>query len=139
MAPTGPPMLRPLPVDLEDLAEEVGEIEHDDDDPDRWLWVDCEGSRSAYHDMVRFIDDLDDPALADRLTRAISGRGAFRRFKAVLSDRPELFTRWHGFSDERQRGRARAWRPRRVTSRSGRKPRSKASVAWAGLVPSIRE
>jgi hypothetical protein len=133
------PMLRPLPVDLEELAmilegdpvhgggridlttgevwpqsaleyaEEVGEIEEEDDDPARWLWVDCEGSRSAYHDMVWFIDDLDDPALADRLTRAISGRGAFRRFKAVLSHRPELFTRWHGFSNERQRGRARAW------------------------------
>ena len=134
------PMLRPLPVDLEELAmilegdpvqgggridlvtgevwpqsaleyaEEVGEIaEDEEDDPDRWLWVDCEGSRSGYHDMVWFIDDLDDPGLADRLSRAISGRGAFRRFKAVLSDRPDLMARWHVFSNERQRGRARAW------------------------------
>jgi hypothetical protein len=70
-------MLRPLPVDLEELAlilegdpvygggridlrtgqawpqsaieyaEEVGEIDEDDDDPDRWLWVECEGSTTA--------------------------------------------------------------------------------------------
>lgn len=133
------PMLRPLPVDLEELAmilegdpvhgggridlttgevwpqsaleyaEEVGEIEEDDDDPDRWLWVHCEGSRSGYRDMVWFSDELDDPRLADRLSRAISGSGAFRRFKAVLSDRPDLFTRWHAFSGDRQRGRARSW------------------------------
>jgi hypothetical protein len=101
---SGPtPLLRPLPVDLEELSmilegdpvqgggrvdlatgqvwpqsaldytEEIGEGE--DDDPDRWLWVDCEGSRSAYDDMVWFIEELDDPNLADRLTRAISGRG----------------------------------------------------------------
>jgi hypothetical protein len=36
--------------------------------------------------MVWFIDEFDDPAVADRLARAISGRGAFRRFKDVLFD-----------------------------------------------------
>lgn len=131
------PLLRPLPVDLEELSmilegdpvqgggrvdlatgqvwpqsaldytEEIGEGE--DDDPDRWLWVDCEGSRSAYDDMVWFIEELDDPNLADRLTRAISGRGAFRRFKDVLFDRPDLMTQWYAFSGDRQRGRARSW------------------------------
>ncbi len=46
---------------------------------------------------------------ADRLARAISGRGAFRRFKDRLSERPVLMTRWHAFSADRQRGRARSW------------------------------
>ncbi|RYC05721.1 UPF0158 family protein [Nocardioides zhouii] len=131
------PMLRPLPVDLEDLsmvlegdpvqgggrielsggevwpqsaieyAEEVGET--DDDDPDRWLWVHCEGSHEGYLDMERFIDDLDDPPFAGLLARAISGRGAFRRFKDTLSERPDLMTRWYAFSNDRQRGRARRW------------------------------
>lgn len=136
---TGPaPLLRPLPVDLEELsmvlegdpvhgggridlrtgevwpqpaidyAQEVGEIDEEDDDPDRWLWVDCEGSRAGYRDMEWFIGDLDDPALADRLARAISGRGAFRRFKDMLSEHPGLMTRWHAFSDDRHRGRARS-------------------------------
>ena len=131
------PLLRPLPVDLEELsmilegdpvqgggridlitgqvwpqsaldyAEESGEAESDGSD--RWLWVDCEGSRSAYQDMVWFIDGIDDPSLADRLTRAISGRGAFRRFKDTLFDRPDLMAQWHAFSGDRQRGRARNW------------------------------
>jgi hypothetical protein len=133
------PVLRPLPVDLEELsmvlegdpvqgggridlrtgevwpqsaieyAEEVGEIDEDDDDPDRWLWVECEGSHDGYRDMEWFIDDLDDPQFADRLARAISGRGAFRRFKDRLFDRPDLMTRWYAFSNDRQRGRARSW------------------------------
>jgi len=94
-----------------DYAEEVGEEADgaEDDDPDRWLWVHCEGSRSGYRDMVWFIEDLDDANLADRLARAISGRGAFRRFKDTLVDRPELMTRWFAFSGDRQRGRARGW------------------------------
>ena len=125
------PTLRPLPVDLEEFsmimegdpvkgggrvdlttgevwpqsaikyAEEVGE---EDDDPDRWLWVHCEASHDGYRDMVWFIEDLDDAGLADRLARAISGRGAFRRFKDTLFDRPELMTRWYAFSGDRHRG-----------------------------------
>ena len=71
--------------------------------------MDCEGSRDGYRDMEWFIDDLDDPQFADLLARAISGRGAFRRFKDTLSDRPDLMTRWHAFSNDRQRGRARSW------------------------------
>ena len=138
---SGPtPMLRPLPVDLEELAmvlegdpvqgggridlrtgevwrrsqieyaEEAGENdEDDDDDPERWLWVECEGSHDGYRDMEWFIDDLDDPRFADLLTRAISGRGAFRRFKDTLSERPDLMTRWYAFANDRQRGRARSW------------------------------
>ena len=100
--------LRLLPGAVEDYdAEEMADAE--DDDPDRWLWVDCEGSRSAYQDMVWFIEELDDPNLADQLSRAISGRGAFRRFKDTLFDRPDLISRWHAFSNDRQRGRARSW------------------------------
>ncbi len=33
-----------------EYAEEVGEID-EDDDPDRWLWVHCEGSHDGYRDM----------------------------------------------------------------------------------------
>ncbi len=90
-----------------DYTEEPGKEE--DNDPDRWLWVHCEGSRNAYQDMVWFIEALDDPNLADRLGRAISGRGGFHRFKGALSGRPELMTRWHAYSSDRQRGRARSW------------------------------
>ena len=52
---------------------------------------------------------LDDAEFADLLARAISGRGAFRRFKDTLSERPDLMTRWYAFANDRQRGRARRW------------------------------
>jgi len=55
------------------------------------------------------VDTLSDLRLVERLQDAVRGRGAFRRFKDVLSSSPEEFTRWHVFADERQRGRARAW------------------------------
>ena len=71
--------------------------------------MDCTGSHEGYRDMEWFIEDLDDKEFADRLAHAISGRGAFRRFKDRLSERPELMTRWHTFAYDRQRGRARSW------------------------------
>ena len=93
-----------------EYAEESGELDPDeDDDQHRWLRVDTSGSRSGYQDMKLFISDIDDAEVADRLSIAISGRGAFRRFRDTLSSWPDLFTRWQAFSDDRQRGRARAW------------------------------
>lgn len=92
-----------------ECAVEVGETDEDDDDPARWLWVDCEGSRPGYRDGQVFIAGLDDASIADRLDRAISGLGAFRRFKDTLSEWPDLTPPWYAFSEDRQRGRARAW------------------------------
>jgi hypothetical protein len=93
-----------------DYAVEEGEEDADEsEDPDRWLWVHSEGSRAGYRDMQWFIDDVDEPGAADRLSIAIRGSGAFRRFRDVLSRWPDLEERWHGFSDDRQRGRARSW------------------------------
>ena len=135
---SGPvPLLRPLPVDLEELAGvlegdpvngggridlRTGDVwpqpaieyaeeteEEDDDDEERWLWVECEGSREGYRDMELFIAALEDTDQVDRLGIAIGGRGAFRRFKDQLSRWPELLERWCAFSEDRQRGRARAW------------------------------
>lgn len=133
------PMLRPLSVDLEELAavlegdpahgggridlrtgevwpqaaidyaQEMGEDDPDDEDPDRWLEVWCESSRNAYRDMEDFIETVANEDRADRMSIAISGRGAFRRFKDVLGRWPDELERWYAFSDERQRGRARAW------------------------------
>jgi hypothetical protein len=85
--------------------EEEDELE----DPDKWLWVHCEGSRDGYRDMERFIQTVSDPDQADRLDIAITGRGAFRRFKDVLARWPRELERWYAFSTERQYGRARAW------------------------------
>lgn len=138
---SGPaPLLRPLPVDLEELAGtlegdplnaggridlttgevwpqaaieyalETGEEDEDTvDDPERWLAVHNEGSPEGYRDMESFIASVEDPDRAERLERAIAGRGAFRRFKDELARWPGELERWFGVSEERQRGRARSW------------------------------
>jgi hypothetical protein len=134
------PMLRPLPVDLEELATvlegdptsgggridlrtgavlpdytfeylvEAGEEPDDEDqDPDRWLRFWGTGSGAGYGDMEDFIDTRTDPDWADRLSIAIQGRGAFRRFRDVLARSSDEFAEFHAFTDDRQRGRARAW------------------------------
>ncbi|MDR0358504.1 MAG: UPF0158 family protein, partial [bacterium] len=131
------PLLRPLPVDLQELASvlegdpaegggwidlRTGEVvpqsvlddgwpKEDDprDDPDRWFEVRTQGSRDAYHDMELFTELITDATLADRLLRALAGRGPFRAFKAALDGEPAEVERWLAFSEERTRGRARAW------------------------------
>jgi hypothetical protein len=131
------PLLRPLAVDAEELAsflegdplmsggridlktgevwpyspmfDEMGEDDEDDEDEDRWLYVRSEGSRDGYRDMELFIATVQHPDIADRLEIAISGKGAFRRFKDVLARWPEELDRYYLLSGERQRGRARAW------------------------------
>ncbi len=98
------------PAPAVDYAREIGQEDEDEsDDPDKWLWVHSEGSRDGYRDMELFIGTVRDPGRADRLEIAISGRGAFRRFKDVLARWPGELDRWYAFSAERQRGRARAW------------------------------
>lgn len=91
------------------FTEEELDESPDFDDPERWLYVGPEGSHEAYRDMEDFIATLDDGGRADRLGIAIDGRGAFRRFKDTISRWPDEQERWYRFSDERKRGRARAW------------------------------
>lgn len=80
------------------------------DDSEIWLRIPNEGSGAGYQDMIDFmVDEVDDRRLAQRLDRALSGRGPFRRFRDALWDEEELFTEWHAFSDDRHLGRARDW------------------------------
>ncbi len=72
------------------------------------MWT-SQGSHDGYRDMELFIASVEDPAIADRLEIAITGKGAFRRFKDVLSRWPEELERYYLLRNERQRGRARAW------------------------------
>lgn len=107
-------------------ASELGEEDEDAaDDPERWLPVHNEGSLEAYRDMESFIASVEDPGRAERLARAIAGRGAFRRFKDELARWPGELERWYALSEERQRGRARTWLTAagcRVLPAAGRDP-----------------
>jgi hypothetical protein len=131
------PMLRPLPVDLEELSSvlegdpmltggrldlRTGEVisrspmfdsflddeVDEDEDRDSWLDIDSEGSRPGYGDMVAFLDTIEDRAVVECLGDRLHGRGVFRRFRDGLADIGEL-ERFHRFANDRSRGRARAW------------------------------
>jgi hypothetical protein len=133
----GESLLKPIGVDLNEVAEALeqagsealldlpsGEVwaepaieysrEADEgidfDERGRWLVIFGEGSRESYRDMQQFIATLDDDDLAERLTDAIDGKGAFHRFYNVLERRdPDTLTRWHRYHDDARIGRARSW------------------------------
>ncbi len=93
-----------------EYAREIGE--EDDaltEDPERWLWVEPEGSRDSFRDMEGFIGTVADAALARRLDTALGGRRPFRHWKDALSAWPDELERWYGWSEERRIGRAREW------------------------------
>jgi hypothetical protein len=131
-----PPPLRDVPVDWEALedafennAPEVHSYLHLDTgevlrvvdgiaDPEmhariasdsNYMRVDPVSSREQYRWMERFIPMVEDPELRERLTRAIDGKGAFRRFKDVLMSYGPERERWFAFRSERLRVFMEAW------------------------------
>jgi Uncharacterised protein family (UPF0158) len=77
--------------------------------PEHYLRVPEADSREGYRDMEAFIETVINQRLADRLGRAIQGRGAFRAFKDVLLDQAGERERWFAFRDARQRARVLEW------------------------------
>ena len=90
------------------VSDAIDEVVVDDDDP-AWVWIEPIDSSEAYQDMEAFIELVDDPRVADLLSRAIEGRGAFRRFKDTLFSFDELRSRWFAFHDARLRRHTLAW------------------------------
>lgn len=74
-----------------------------------YMRVDPVSSREQYRWMERFIQMLDEGELRDRLTQAIDGKGAFRRFKDVLMAHASERERWFAFRSERLRVFMEAW------------------------------
>ena len=63
-----------------------------------------------YQDMADFAERVSDEVAVRRLTRALDGKGAFRRFKRELYEEyPELVSAWQAFRDTRARRRAVEW------------------------------
>jgi len=83
------------PVDLDDLD---------------LVAIDPLPSSVWYRDMVDFVEGISDDSAGRRLGRAISGRGAFRRFKDELYEEyPDLVPAWQAFRDARAKRRAIEW------------------------------
>lgn len=76
---------------------------------ERILEIDRLGSHAAYQDMLDYIATVGDEHLADLLTVAVTGRGAFRRFKDVLARRTGTLEPYFAFTNARKHQRAAAW------------------------------
>jgi predicted nucleotidyltransferase len=87
-------------------GEDVG---RDFEAPDGYRRIEPIDSRDGYDDLVDFTVSVGDPKARERLERAIAGRGAFRRFKDVLADLPDLRAAWFRFHDVRLERRAIEW------------------------------
>jgi hypothetical protein len=74
-----------------------------------YVRIDPVSSREQYRWMERFIPLVDEPDLREKLTQAIDGKGAFRRFKDVLMSYGPDRERWFTFRGERLRTFMEAW------------------------------
>jgi hypothetical protein len=74
-----------------------------------YLRIDPVSSREQYRWMERFIPMVEDSDLRAKLTVAIDGKGAFRRFKDVLMAYGPDREKWFTFRSERLRTFMEAW------------------------------
>ncbi|HRG95409.1 MAG TPA: UPF0158 family protein [Polyangiaceae bacterium] len=74
-----------------------------------YLRIDPVSSREQYRWMERFIPMVDELELRAKLTQAIDGKGAFRRFKDVLMGFSVERERWFTFRSERLKTFMEAW------------------------------
>jgi len=117
-------MLDPESLDLDELCAALedhspeadwwihpgdGRILPGDPEEDGWIEIGSVGSHEGYRDMAEFVAGVHHRRAAELLDRAISGRGAFRRFKDTLFEFPELREQWFRYRDARARRRALRW------------------------------
>lgn len=63
----------------------------------RYVRIPERDTTSAFRSMHAFVETVEDPELKKRLTRALDGKGAFRKFKDILLGYQKERKRWHGF------------------------------------------
>jgi hypothetical protein len=94
------------------FADRYDDVEEDEDEAavDVQEWTNVahieSGSRAGWYDMADYAELQPDYNIADRLRRAIEGRGAFRRFREAV-DQLDLVDDWIEFTNDRELGRAR--------------------------------
>jgi hypothetical protein len=63
---------------------------------DGWVKLPDKFDIHEWEIMRKFSESVDDPSLANRLSHAIHGRGAFRMFRATVQD-ADLLEEWYAF------------------------------------------
>ncbi|NWF52133.1 MAG: hypothetical protein HXY47_03535 [Nitrospirae bacterium] len=115
--------------DFEDLGDDIEYIEFAEE-PDLPYWMEDEielalevllnersryvqiperDSEEAYNIMNEFIKTIGDPVLKEELTVALSGKGAFRKFKNVLLEYPKERKKWHAFNAKAMKNTITEW------------------------------
>jgi len=77
--------------------------------PDRYINIPEGAPCNGYDLMVKFAETIDDELLREKLSIALDGRGAFRRFKNVIADYPDYREKWFMFRDERTNKKVIEW------------------------------
>lgn len=90
-----------------DLAETAGKILNDE--KGRYLLIPKRESREGWEIMSSFTGTVKQKTLREKLEIALNGKGAFRRFRAVLNDHPDELERYYKFKDDRMRETAVQW------------------------------
>jgi hypothetical protein len=90
--------------DLIGIAESIV-----NDESGRFVDIPRKPSYEAYNFMVEFANSVTNKHLREKLDIALEGKGAFRRFKNVISDYPEEEKRWFAFKDKRMRDEVIEW------------------------------
>lgn len=92
------------------FEDDPGERERIDGDPQRYLEIDRLDSREQCGWMERFaLEEVADELLRERLLRALTGRGVFRRFKDALLAAPRERERWFAYHSSALRRAIEQW------------------------------
>jgi len=95
--------------DLEE-EEELKQLVEEDEDGERFIYIDPLPSSESWQQMKDFIleqEDLGD-TVQSLLLRAIQGSGAFRRFDDAIDD-AGIRDRWYAYKNRQERERALQW------------------------------
>jgi len=97
-------------LDIFDAAEreELDEMV-DEASKECYRYLPIAESQVGYEDMIEYIETIKGANLKEKLSIAISGSGAFRRFKDVLNSYPNERERWFKFKDEKVMERVNEW------------------------------
>jgi Domain of unknown function (DUF6429)/Uncharacterised protein family (UPF0158) len=101
------PPAQPLQDWMLETIEEVKQVLSDA--CNRYVEIPGADTHTDYGDLEHFIPAVTSTRLQNELWRAISGAGAFRRFREVLDDHPTEQKRWYAFKEARQQERINAW------------------------------
>jgi len=95
------------------LSEEDERLSEEIDESDDYIAVDRIPSHEAYQWMVDFVDEMVAPSdenAAEKLSIALEGKGAFRRFKDTLYRVDEKWLQaWYQFRDRQLKSAVEEW------------------------------